>query len=302
MAQDADIRTLVDGIYAAAVDPGCWQGALNQFCALYPEGHATLLEHDLTTEAGSFTIVSCDWDPRWVDAYNVHYSRVNPWLKHLKKRPVGLAVPAEYMLDRASLVKTEFYSDFLRPQNMLSGVGVTIDQSEDRFVAISALLPERSSRDERRNVDLLQRLAPHFRLALQLNRQLDRIKLDSEVAETALHELAIGFVLVDASCKVLFENRAAEQILRAGDGLGLDRNGVITALSSGDTGGLHGAVAHAATILDVALGGNGPALRIGRPSGKPAYSITAAPLRPRHPILGTNDAVVAIVISDQARE
>ena len=300
MMEHADIRPIVDEIYAAAVDPTCWQSALDRFCAQYPEGRATLLQHDMSAEAGSFTIVSCGWDRRWVDDYNAHYSRVNPWLKNLKKRPVGLAVPAEYMLDRASLLKTEFYSDFLQPQNMLSGVGVTIDQAQDRFIAISALLPERTSLDERRNVELLQRLAPHFSRALQINRELDRIKLDGDVAETALHELGIGFVLADSFCKVLFENKAANQILRGNDGLSLSRNGMIAASSPAETSEIHRAVACAAKVLDVSLTSSGAALRIGRPSGASPYSIVVAPLRPKHAILGSTDTVVAILISEEA--
>ena len=249
-----------------------------------------------------FAITSSAWERRWVEDYNAHYSTVNPWLKQLKKRPIGLAVPAEFMLDRASLMKTEFYHDFMKPQNFLTAIGVTIDQDQDRFVAVSALLPERTANDERRNVTLLQRLAPHFRRALQLNRQLSSTRLDSDAAEAALNRLAIGFVLVDGACRVMFRNPAAARMLDGNDGLSVDRIGLIAVHTASDTNALRKAVSEAAGILDGDFSSNGGAFRVGRPSGKPDYSIMIAPLRPRHAILDTTSAVVAVLIADHARE
>ncbi|HET6157806.1 MAG TPA: helix-turn-helix transcriptional regulator [Dongiaceae bacterium] len=301
MTEDTNILGLVDHIYAAASDPACWQSTLDLFCAHYPDGHGTILHHDVEAGSGIFAITSSAWDRQWVDQYNAYFAGVNPWLKHLRKRPVGLAVPAEFMLDRASLLKTEFYHDFMRPQNMLSGVGVTIDQDQHRFIAVSALLPERTARDERRNVEVLQRLAPHFRRALQLNRQLARTRLDSDAAEAALDRLALGFVLVDAACKVIFHNQAAGRMLRANDGIRLDRSGTITADASADANTLRKAVSEAARILDADLISSGGAFRVGRPSGKRAYSVMIAPLRPKHAILGATNSVVAILIADNAR-
>lgn len=302
MTENAEILGLVDQIYAAAADPAHWQDTIDLFCAQYPEAQGTLLYHDVGLGSGLFAITSSGWERRWVEDYNRYYSGVNPWLKHLKKRPVGLAVPAEFMLDRASLMKTEFYHEFMKPQNFLTGVGVTIDQDHDRFVAVSALLPERTASDEQRNVGLLQRLAPHFRRALQLNRQIARTRLDDNAAEAALNRLAVGFVLVDGSCRVVFRNQAAVRLLDANDGLGVDRTGVVTAHATSDTDALRKAVKEAAGILDGDFTTSGGTFKVGRPSGKMAYSVMVAPLRPRHAVLGVTDAVIAVLIADPARE
>ena len=141
---------------------------------------------------GSFSIVSASWDKNWVAAYNQHFATINPWLKNLKKRPVGLAVPAEFMCDRATLAKAEFYNDFMKPQDLLSGVGVTINQDRDRFIAVSVDFPKRSAEREQDNLALLQQLTPHFRKAMQINRQLARAKLDRTAVETGLDQLSVG--------------------------------------------------------------------------------------------------------------
>jgi DNA-binding CsgD family transcriptional regulator len=302
MTDSEPVLELVDQIYGAAADPACWQDALDSFTARYPGGRGTILHHDLQLGSGSFPIVSSSFDPAWVARYNAHFAAVNPWLKQLKKRPVGLAVPAEFMLDRSNFLKTEFFSDFMKPQDMLSAVGVTIIQDRDRFIAVSVMFPERTAENERENVGFLQRLAPHFRRAMQLNRQIARARLDGAAAEAGLDRLAVGFSLVDRAARSIFHNKAAERVLAEHDGLALDREGAIVAGTPGETAALRAAITSAVEVLDQDARTGGGMFRVGRPSGKPAYSILVTPVRPRHKFMDAAESMAAIVIADNARK
>lgn len=295
---EAVLFDIIEKIYAAAADPDQWQAAVDAFCGQYPDGRGTMLHHDLRLGRGNFPITSASWERTWVDAYNDYYAAVNPWLRNLKKRPVGLATPAEFMLGRAEFLKTEFYADYMRPQSLLSGVGVTIHQDNDRFIAVSVIYPERTARNQPANVALLQRLAPHFRRALQVNHRLASTNITGAASEAALDCLAIGFIMVDAVGRVVFQNKAATEILAGNDGVGLDRTGAVIIHATAENAWLRQAVAQANLVLDGVGGRAGPALKLGRPSGKPPYSILVTPLRPGDGAPGSAGCRAAILISD----
>ena len=301
MPHESDLVALIEHIYEAAADPACWQTALDAFCAHYPGGRGTILHHDVRLGSGSFPIVSANWDRKWVQAYNDHYASINPWLKNLKKRPVGLAVPAEFMLDRASLLKTQFYCDYMKPQDLSSAVGVTIHQDHDRFTAVSVIFPERTAEKERENVALLQRVAAHFRRAMQVNNRLAKARLDGATAEATLDRLPVGCAITDAAGIIIHCNRAAERIFAANDGLHIERTGAIATANPGKSSELHKAIRDAMTVLDDVTRPLGRTITVERKSGRQSYSVLAAPLRPRTGSFGAQRALALVMISDPDR-
>ncbi|WP_395021431.1 helix-turn-helix transcriptional regulator [Dongia sp.] len=289
---------IIERIYGAAVDPAGWQDVIDALGAHYPEGHGTLLNHDLSLGDGSFTVVSSNWHPDWVGKYNQHFARVNPWLRNLPRRPVGLAVPAEYMLDRAELKKSEFFADFLRPQNMVTGIGVTIHQDRERFLAVSYLLPDREDDRVTRDVSLLQQLAPHFRRAMQINHRLERANIEGAAAEMVLDQLATGFILLNAAGRAVFFNRSAERMLHQEDGIHLERDGTVQSLDAR----LAVCVSRVLEQSDEPAQEVAGALRIARPSGQPAWSVLVVPMIPRMGAIEAMRGMAAILISEEGRK
>jgi DNA-binding CsgD family transcriptional regulator len=292
---DLHLHQTIERIYAAATDPERWQEAVDDFCLAYPGGHGTLLRHDINAGTGSFAWTA-GWEPGWVEAYNGYFNTLNPWLPNLKKRPVGKAVPAEFMLDRESLLKTEFYGDFLEPQSLLSGIGVTIAQDKSRFVAVSVLYSEDGTAEERHHLEYLQRLTPHFLRAMQVNQQLEMAAIRGSAAEASLDKLRVGIVLVSRDGKVAFCNRAADQIMDQSDGLSLTRDGRVAASSLASETKLRQAIDSAARILDAGSSAGGGMIAVNRPSGRSPYSVLVAPLRPSNcGVLAGNIAAVLFI-------
>lgn len=87
----------------------------------------------------------------------------------------------------------------------------------------------------------------------------------------ALDRLAAGVALLDAGCALVWANRPAKLALRNGDGLSLDRNGVLRAASPGTTEALR-------RLVRAAAAGAEGALPVPRPSGRAALALHAAPL------------------------
>jgi DNA-binding CsgD family transcriptional regulator len=217
------------------------------------------------------------------------------------KRPVGLSVPAEFMFERAGLLKTEFYRDYLRPLGLMSGVGVTLHHDRNLFIVASVMYPERTAENEGENVALLQRLAPHLRRALEVNRRLERANVTGRAAEATLDRLAIGVVIVDHSARSVFHNRAASEILGGNDGIRLDRQGVVAAEVPDEARWLRRAIGEAVEALRGGLPCSNSTSRISRPSGKTSYSVLVTSIRARRDFAVSPQGLVAVLITDHDR-
>jgi DNA-binding CsgD family transcriptional regulator len=299
----AGLDDLIERIYAAAADPVRWHDVLDGLRRACGGGMGMFNMHDVAVHNGSL-MAAARMDPAWHAAYDNYYAARNPWLRNLPKRPVGVAVPAEFMLDRSELTKTEFYNDFLRPQGLLSGVGVTLLQDHKRFVVLSVLYSGKLAERARANVTLVQRLTPHLVRASQITRQLAAAEFRWQVAEASLEGLAAGVVILDAAGRMVFANSSANRIVREHDGLSFDRDGRLRAAGAADDVRLKDLVTRAVSYIGGKPGsaqGASGVLSVARPSGQRAYSLLVSPLHPPASIFQGIDRAVAIFISDPAQ-
>lgn len=288
---ERDYVSVVEAIYEAAVAPDLWSAALGRLCDHYGGGQGLLVWHDLAAGNGKLPI-AVGQEQRWTTAYNEHFAQRNPWLKNLKRRLVGRAVPAEFMLERPELVKTEFYHDFLRPQGLMTGVGLTVHQDKDRFIAVSVLHGDLEEDVHQSNVAFLGRLSPHFRRAIGISRQMAEVDFCRRMAEEGFNRLATGFVLLRQSGRVLFMNAEAERICHADDGLG-HSGGKIVAERACDQSKLSAAIADASSVA-----GAPDVVSVSRRSGRRPYSVLALPMRPPASLFHDDLRGAALFISD----
>ena len=129
---------------------------------------------------------------------------------------------------------------------------------------------------DRQEAALLSALMPHLQRAVQLHRRLADAQAVVRGSTSALDRLAHGVILVDASGRVMFANRTAEEILRARDGLSVHNRELFGARAQ-DTNGLRTLIADAvATSTGDGIGAGGMVM-LGRPSGRAALRILVTP-------------------------
>lgn len=300
MLSDKTYLSVVEGIYDAAVDPSRWGDALNTL-ARPMSGRASLVMHDPFIAAGNVAF-SSDWDLDSIARYNAYYASRNVWMARIASRPVGKAVPAEFFLSRSKLQKTEWYNDFLRPNDIVSGLGVTVMRDSSRFVSTSILLPRCSDAAQASYVSLLQRITPHIERALKVNRQLSAAEFRWSMAEECFHRLKIGIVVIGHDRKILFSNAEANRIFRQGDGLTLSREGRLAAGTTADNKRLKG-------IFETIFGKGSPELQnesgvmsIQRRSGTRAYGILVTKLHPPTELFGGRGPMALLFVSDVASQ
>jgi DNA-binding CsgD family transcriptional regulator/PAS domain-containing protein len=145
---------------------------------------------------------------------------------------------------------------------------------------------------------LLLALAPHFRRALGMRRQMSALTSACESAWAALDRLPIGVFVVDAGGRVAKKNRAAERLLAKADGLSVS-NGRLEAGKPPETAALHALVASAASAVRAA-GPHSEAVLVSRPSGNRAFHFCAAPVPPGSELRQSGERTAVVFVSDPA--
>lgn len=119
------------------------------------------------------------------------------------------------------LVRTEFYADWMAPQDMDFGISLEISGGGDAALHFAILRSRRRGRFEGDEATLCRTLATHLRRALIIAERLG-------VAEGALaacldqyDAVATGVLLVEPTGRLRFANREGERLLSAGDGIAL---------------------------------------------------------------------------------
>ncbi len=218
-------QQLIDLIYAAVLEERPWQDFVERLCPLLPNGKAFFLFHDSAVSTGALAL-SAGVDSEAVSDYAAHYSQVNPWMQGATTRQVGRVVRAESMVPRQQLKMTEFYNGFLRPQELVSGIGVTISRDQHRNCMISILSADADEQVFERATACLQALVPHLNRALNWYRRSDRMGAAATLNRNGLGEhLRAGILAIGVHRKVQGINNVAGELLRRTPELSIDCTG-----------------------------------------------------------------------------
>jgi DNA-binding CsgD family transcriptional regulator len=281
---------LLDTIYDAALDSSHWSTFVEMLAGTVSGGYCALLRHDPIAREGEW-LASSGFDPETVVKYKSYFASINPWLTNVDKQPIGLVIPSEQRCPVSELTRTEFYADFVQPQKIHSGAGVTLLQDGSRFFALSTIFLKGHSRQKPATIARMQRLVPHLQRAARINRQLAHSSFRWQAAEATLNRLAVGVMLVAADLSVVFANKSANAILAKADGLAVGRSGRLAIADSESTSQLLRLVAMPHT-------GSTCALAVRRPSRERPYTLLVAPIRHAARPVEFGQAVSMVFIRD----
>jgi DNA-binding CsgD family transcriptional regulator len=284
---------LVRLIYEAATDPSRWSDFLRVFSETIQAPSAVFLIHDKTRQQASASR-AIGMDPAWVKSYQEYFVTINPWLERNPFRR-GVVAVGERILNDRELVRTEFYNDFLRPQDWFYSCGVLIAQDQLTTSEISAIRSRRAGSFTANEVALFEYLATHLQSAVRIHNRIAGLESGLNAATGALDRFPTGIVAVGADARVILTNRAADAILERGDGL-ISRDG-LRAASRQETARLRNAIA--AVCMQQGSGIQKPetVVQVDRPSGLKPFEVLVCPL-PSHSPLRKGRAVAALFITD----
>jgi DNA-binding CsgD family transcriptional regulator len=280
---------LVQDLLAAPGSEEGWSAFLLHLCDALHGSAASFITHDFGTAATGIAITART-DPEALAAYHQHWHRMDPWATSpqvARSRP-GTVVVGEALISSADMRKTAFYNDFGRRYGIVQCVAGVIEASAERLSCLSIDGTTGRPAFDGTDATLLESLMPSVQRALAIHRRLEGAELMAVHAAAVLDRLPHGVLLVAPNGALLSTNRAADEILRARDGLTYDGRE------------LRGATTEVTTRLREALAGAGAVL-LPRPSGRRPLSVVVAPLPSRRAALTSDGAAVAVFVTDPER-
>jgi DNA-binding CsgD family transcriptional regulator len=234
-------------------------------------------------------------DPDLYQLFLTRYAKDCPWTRVADRTPTGNVFAVDAAVPARELIKTEFYAEILRPQQVLHEGVAILARDARRLVGLSVFRSAKIGHFDSEDLRLLSLVAPHFKRAAQMAWQLATHAAVDAAKSVALDRLDDGVLLLDASGHVLFANRAAEAIIALCDGLTVVREGLRAALPV-DTARLQ------ALIAETLQGSAGGTMRVTRPSLGEPFLLLVAPARGNwHWSIDPMPAVVVFITAlDQA--
>ena len=137
MAADrsSELLGVVQEIYGAALEPARWEGVLAHVAQLVGAEAGSVWIHDFSDSSASFdgtgenVAAFSGFDPDELVRYADHYSSVNVWSADEERFVSGSVVTSSMLFPDTSLRRTEFYGDWLRPQDLFFALGSVVEKA-----------------------------------------------------------------------------------------------------------------------------------------------------------------------------
>jgi DNA-binding CsgD family transcriptional regulator len=214
MAQlsEADLLEFIEGAYEASLDQGRWTAVLDHLSRLY-DGKAILFQQGITRDEAA-VVEFCGFEPRYVQSYVEHYSALNPCLESRARLPAGAVATDDMLVERKVAERSEFYNDWLRPQELGAAIGTVLEKGAEISVNVAILRAVDRGTITPAELAFFQRIAPHLRRAFHLERKLAAARIGRTLAFDALDRLGNAALVADGEGRVLYASPRADALLQ----------------------------------------------------------------------------------------
>jgi len=263
--EGGEFSELVGLIYDTALDPGVWPVMLNRLADALSAQCSVIGLLDSSTNAAAMTAPRTD--PEYLRSFAEY------WVDHAfiwnggEKLPVGTAFVRDMIISRDEFSRTDYYNEWCKPQGMEATIAANLLMEGPLSTLIAVSRPYAEGDFDTTEIRLFVKLIPHLQRAVQLQLRLAGLDGLPEGSTEILNRLLQGVILVDGEARVIFANRAGEDVLRAGRGLFLGRDG-LRAEIPGETRRLRRVIADCAAPRR-GLAGGGGRLLLSREHGLP---------------------------------
>ncbi|HEX3886729.1 MAG TPA: helix-turn-helix transcriptional regulator [Phenylobacterium sp.] len=297
-----DQSEFLDLVYGAAVEPALWTPVMERYADAIggDKGWLSLL-NILDGKGGGFI---SRIDPGEMCRFNNHYADRNPL--HMVDDPhsflrswVPRILTDEDWIPKSDLLKSEYYNDFLKPQDIHSCIMVRLARRGTETATLNITRPARRGQFERAEVEFAESLHPHLIRAFELGQKLALDRALTGSFATVFDELTHGLFLLDGEGRVQHLNAAAETLVAAGRGLQVTC-GRLMALDPAASRTLQALIGRAACHETEDRTGGSMALTTS--ASLAPLSVTVAPVRlPSLAMLGGGSAVIVCVTDIEAQ-
>jgi len=296
MVTETDYTGFLDLLYGAPVEQADWEPVIARFADMIGGDKAWMPDLDRVNGGGRGVIAHID--PKAQETYVQHFASRNPFIRRYVTGPWPLAVMTdEDSFPKDQFVRTEYYNDFLRPQEIHSVAVVRLARRDGLQSTLNVTRPKHKGQFTSAELDIARRLHPHVIRAFNLSRKFADLHARSAGLIEALGRSVHGMLLLGETGRVNHANVVAERLIREGDGLRVV-GGRLSAWRTDPARRLEGLIGQAARQGGASRIGGSMALPT--PSRLLPLSLTVAPLRADRPLARTSDRVLVCVTDLEA--
>ena len=292
---EQDAQQLLFRIYETG--SGDWTPLLDEIMQFLAGNAIALISHDFNHNLGSVLFAS-GYNQRYLGPYASYHARLNVWLARERDyRTPGTIHIGDQLVPEHELVRSQFYTEWLRPQDLHHRLCAVLSREEATAVFLEVLRRRESDGFDEHDVERFRVLLPHLQRALRMRRRLADLEVERDAALCALDQLPWGVVFVDEHRNRLAANRHADEILVAGDGL-TARGNILRADLADETARLERLLNSALDRSGRQRSSAGGTLSITRPSGAHPLSVAVVPLNIEMETFGERGRIAAIFVTD----
>jgi DNA-binding CsgD family transcriptional regulator/PAS domain-containing protein len=296
-----DQGEFLDLVYGAAADPDMWVPAMAMFADAVGGEKGWLSLLNLVDGSGGGLISR--FDPHMMELYAEHFANCNPlhrvndprrFLQDWKPR----ILTDEDWMPKSDLVRTEYYNDFLRPQDIHSCIMVRLARRGSELATINITRPRARGQFEGADLATANALHPHLIRAFELGQKLSHDRQRVLASDAIFGASPHGLFILDRDGAVRHLNPAAGAMVGAGKALRII-GGRLTPSETNAARSLQAMIARAASPEGaVRTGGSMP---LHSSEHEAPLSVMVAPLPTSTvSLLGDGPAVIVCVTDTEA--
>ena len=296
------VLSLINDVYAAATDPQHWTVTIRRIVEAVGGSSGQLVSP--TAQVLTQLWATHGFDPNVMVPYAEYYHEVDLWTHETEalRLPPCTALTGEQMVDEATFLQSEYFNDFLKPNDFHRIVACFIDDGASGArpkTSLSVYRPPGSKPFGDDAVRLLNLLSPHVRRAVQFHWRIADLEHRRATDTKALERLSVGVILLDETVQVTYMNPAARRFVDRGDGLTIAQ-GQLTACDSTDAIQLSRLLGQTADATTRVQGCSSGTMAITRSNGSVPYHLTAMPVPGREVFaVGRKHTAVIVLVSER---
>ena len=219
-----DVLRLVEHIYQAATHPEQWDKVLRETTRLIG-GSGALLEVFKKPPPGHRLFYSYGIPTDLFDEYAAYIAANSPRFDYAIRQPVGRIIYDYQFITEQEMSHDESYNFYARGDGKYF-LGGILQKDAQNFGVVTVQRSAKQGHADRRDIELMQLLLPHFRSALQLGLRWSEVEAQSTAIHDALNCLSDGVFLLRNDATISFASETAQQMARAADGFSIRENSV----------------------------------------------------------------------------
>ena len=226
MSLERGALDLVDGIYEAALEPKRWFSFLDRLAdSISADAICLFLRCPQLEHSGR--LFSVGVEPAWEMAYAQFHVLSAGWSAKSAAIREEVIVHGKSVFPFDPAQKSDLYDEWMRPNGYRFTLGANL-RSKGRASSLN-LAAMRSWQAQPFGLpeqQLCSMLLPHLQRTLEIYERAHQAGVERDSMRQALDRLSLGVLATDEHARVLWANRAAEELVRKSETLVIDRDGL----------------------------------------------------------------------------